>query len=63
MSKPAVDFALPNIVATSRRNHVRFERRSIEEFDDCTLATFYQNVFDALALGGTFFTSGAARRV
>ena len=28
---------------------------------DVDLATFYQNVFDALAPGGTFFTSAASR--
>lgn len=32
-----------------------------EFLDDASLACFYQNVFDALAPGGTFFTSAAAR--
>lgn len=32
-----------------------------EFLDDADLATFYQNVFDALAPGGTFFTSAASR--
>ncbi len=32
-----------------------------EFLDDGDLVTFYQNVFDALAPGGTFFTSAASR--